>query len=61
MSWRRSRWTGSAIAVKLARLDGEVVNAQPEFDDVAAAARALGRPVKDVMARGERPRARGAG
>ena len=41
---------GQPIAVKLARIDGEVVNAQPEFDDVAAAAHALGRPVKDVMA-----------
>ena len=41
---------GHRVAVKLARLDGEVVNAQPEFDDVAAAAHALGRPVKDVMA-----------
>ncbi len=34
----------------MARLDGEVVNVQPEFEDVAAAARALGRPVKTVMA-----------
>ena len=41
---------GHTIAVKVARLDGEVVNVQPEFEDVAAAARALGRPVKTVMA-----------
>jgi uncharacterized protein (TIGR00299 family) protein len=41
---------GHEIAVKVARLDGEVVNVQPEFEDVAAAARALGRPVKQVMA-----------
>jgi uncharacterized protein (TIGR00299 family) protein len=41
---------GHRVAVKLARIDGEVVNAQPEFDDVATAAQALGRPVKDVMA-----------
>ncbi len=41
---------GHSIAVKVARLDGQVVNTQPEFDDVAAAAAALGRPVKDVMA-----------
>ena len=34
----------------MARLDGEVVNVQPEFEDVAAAARALGRPVKTLMA-----------
>jgi pyridinium-3,5-bisthiocarboxylic acid mononucleotide nickel chelatase len=41
---------GHAIGVKLARLDGEVVNVQPEFEDVAAAAYALGLPVKTVMA-----------
>jgi len=41
---------GHTIGVKLARLDGEVVNVQPEFEDVAAVARALGRPVKTVMA-----------
>ena len=41
---------GHTIGVKLARLDGEVVNVQPEFEDVAAAARSLGRPVKSVMA-----------
>ena len=42
---------GHSISVKIARLDGEVVNVQPEFDDVARAAHALGRPVKDVLAR----------
>ena len=40
--------------MKLARLGpedgGEVLNAQPEFEDVAAAARALGVPVKSLMA-----------
>jgi uncharacterized protein (TIGR00299 family) protein len=41
---------GQTIAVKLARLDGVVVNAQPEYDDVVRAAAALGRPVKDVLA-----------
>jgi dTDP-4-amino-4,6-dideoxygalactose transaminase len=38
------------LRVKLARLDGVVVNAQPEYDDVARAAGALGRPVNDVLA-----------
>jgi uncharacterized protein (TIGR00299 family) protein len=38
------------IPVKLARLDGVVVNAQPEYDDVARAAADLGRPVQDVLA-----------
>jgi pyridinium-3,5-bisthiocarboxylic acid mononucleotide nickel chelatase len=42
---------GHVIGVKVARLDGEVVNVQPEFEDVAAAARALGLPVKTLMAR----------
>jgi uncharacterized protein (TIGR00299 family) protein len=42
---------GQRVAVKLARHDGELVNAQPEYDDVARAAAALGRPVKQVLAR----------
>lgn len=41
---------GRAVAVKLARHDGVVVNAQPEYDDVARAAVELGRPVADVLA-----------
>ncbi|MBB6627836.1 nickel pincer cofactor biosynthesis protein LarC [Nocardioides sp. KIGAM211] len=41
---------GHEIAVKLARHDGVLVNAQPEYDDVARAAAALGRPVVDVLA-----------
>ena len=36
--------------MKLARHDGVVVNAQPEYDDVVRAALALGRPVGDVLA-----------
>ena len=41
---------GQPVAVKVARHDGEIVTVQPEFDDVAAAARELGQPVKSVMA-----------
>ena len=41
---------GQPVAVKLARHEGVVVNAQPEYDDVARAATALGRPVADVLA-----------
>jgi uncharacterized protein (DUF111 family) len=41
---------GVDVRVKVALLDGEVVNASPEFDDVAAAAAQLGRPVKAVLA-----------
>jgi uncharacterized protein (DUF111 family) len=38
------------VAVKLARDDGVLVNAMPEYDDVVRAAAALGRPVSDVLA-----------
>ena len=41
---------GQAIRIKVARLDGRVVNAVPEYDDIAAAAAALGRPAKAVLA-----------
>ena len=41
---------GQPVRVKLARLRGEVVNTSPEYDDVAAAAAALGRPVKAILA-----------
>jgi uncharacterized protein (TIGR00299 family) protein len=41
---------GEPISVKIARDGGVVVNVQPEYDDVAAAAQRLGRPVKSVMA-----------
>ncbi len=41
---------GQPIAVKLAHHHGVLVNAQPEYDDVARAAAALGRPVSDVLA-----------
>jgi uncharacterized protein (TIGR00299 family) protein len=41
---------GHPIAVKAARLDGEIVNLQPEWDDVARAAAALRRPAIDVLA-----------
>jgi uncharacterized protein (TIGR00299 family) protein len=41
---------GQPVAVKLARHEGVVVNAQPEYEDVARAAVALGRPVNDVLA-----------
>ncbi|MEI5673290.1 MULTISPECIES: nickel pincer cofactor biosynthesis protein LarC [unclassified Nocardioides] len=41
---------GQVVSVKVARLEGRVVNAQPEYDDVARAAAALGRSVGDVLA-----------
>jgi uncharacterized protein (DUF111 family) len=41
---------GHDVAVKLARLDGELMNAQPEYEDVARVAALTGRPAKDVLA-----------
>ncbi len=42
---------GARVRIKVARLDGAVVNAQPELDDVLAAAASLGLPAKVVLAR----------
>jgi uncharacterized protein (DUF111 family) len=41
---------GEHIRIKTATLDGVIVNAQPEYDDVAAVAETTGRPIKHVMA-----------
>jgi uncharacterized protein (TIGR00299 family) protein len=41
---------GHAVHVKLARLDGAVLNAQPEYDDLVTVAAATGRPLKDLLA-----------
>jgi len=41
---------GSQVRVKLAHLDGAVVNASPEYEDVARIAAATGRPEKEVLA-----------
>jgi pyridinium-3,5-bisthiocarboxylic acid mononucleotide nickel chelatase len=41
---------GHDISVKIARRLGRVVNVQPEYDDVAAAAETLKRPTKAVLA-----------
>jgi len=41
---------GHSVRIKVSYVDGEVVNANPEYDDVVAAATALGRPVKSVLA-----------
>ena len=37
---------GQRIHVKIARYGGQVVNVQPEYDDVAAAANVLKKPVR---------------
>ncbi len=41
---------GQPVRVKLAWLADRVINAGPEYDDVAAAAAALERPVKELLA-----------
>lgn len=41
--------SGEQIRIKRAWLDGEIVNAHPEFDDVVRAASRLTRPVRDVL------------
>jgi pyridinium-3,5-bisthiocarboxylic acid mononucleotide nickel chelatase len=41
---------GHPVHVKVALHRGQVVNTQPEYDDVVRAATATGRPVKDVLA-----------
>jgi pyridinium-3,5-bisthiocarboxylic acid mononucleotide nickel chelatase len=41
---------GHDVRVKLAYLDGELMNAQPEYADVALVAEKTGRPIKDVLA-----------
>ena len=38
------------VRFKVARRDGRVLNAQPEFDDLARLAREHSRPVKEVQA-----------
>jgi pyridinium-3,5-bisthiocarboxylic acid mononucleotide nickel chelatase len=42
---------GHQVRVKIGVSNGVVVNAQPEYDDVAAAAAATGQPPKSVLAR----------
>ena len=39
-----------AVRFKVARRDGRVLNAQPEFDDLAKLSRERGIPIKDVQA-----------
>jgi hypothetical protein len=48
-AWRTVEVDGRPVRVKLGLLGDEVVNAVPEWDDVAAAAAALGRPAKLVL------------
>jgi pyridinium-3,5-bisthiocarboxylic acid mononucleotide nickel chelatase len=44
---------GQPVRVKIARAGGQVVNVQPEYDDVLRAARVLGWSVKRTLARAQ--------
>ncbi|MGW2046990.1 nickel pincer cofactor biosynthesis protein LarC [Streptomyces sp. NPDC001858] len=48
---RKADVDGVPVRVKIARLRGHVVNVQPEYEDVADAARQLGVPLKTALAR----------
>jgi pyridinium-3,5-bisthiocarboxylic acid mononucleotide nickel chelatase len=48
--WVEVEIAGEPVRVKLGLLDGAVVNVAPEHDDCLAAARASGRPVKEIWA-----------
>jgi hypothetical protein len=50
-SWLTVDIDGEQVRVKLAHDGGQRTNLAPEFEDVAAAAAALGLPPKDVLAR----------
>jgi uncharacterized protein (TIGR00299 family) protein len=50
-SWLTVDLDGQQVRVKLAHDGAQRTNLAPEFDDVVAAAAALGAPVKDVLAR----------
>jgi pyridinium-3,5-bisthiocarboxylic acid mononucleotide nickel chelatase len=48
--WRSVETPFGAIRIKVARRGDAIANAQPEFDDCATLAQALGVPIKDVHA-----------
>ncbi len=50
-SWLTVDIGGQSVRVKLATSNGRVLNAVPEFEDVATAAATLGVPSKDILAR----------
>jgi hypothetical protein len=50
-SWITVDVDGQQVRIKLAHRAGLRINLAPEFDDVAAAAQALGVPAKDILAR----------
>jgi hypothetical protein len=49
--WVTVEVAGQPVRLKTGRLDGQVVNVAPEYEDCAAAAAASGMPLKEVFAR----------
>ncbi|HEX6888698.1 MAG TPA: nickel pincer cofactor biosynthesis protein LarC [Candidatus Nanopelagicales bacterium] len=49
--WRPVEVAGHVVGIKLGVRDGHITSATPEFEEVAAAAAATGRPVREVLAR----------
>ncbi len=47
--FRTVRVAGESVRVKVGRLGGREVNAQPEYEDCLKAARKTGRPLKDIL------------
>jgi uncharacterized protein (TIGR00299 family) protein len=47
--FRTVRVAGEAVRVKVGRLGGREVNAQPEYEDCLKAARKSGRPLKEIL------------
>jgi uncharacterized protein (TIGR00299 family) protein len=47
--FHKVRLAGGAVRIKVSRLEGKPVTVQPEYADCVKAARAGGRPLKDVM------------
>jgi uncharacterized protein (TIGR00299 family) protein len=47
--FRTVRVGGRRVAIKVGSIGGRIVNVQPEYDDCLEAARATGRPVKEIV------------
>jgi uncharacterized protein (DUF111 family) len=49
-AWRTVPLRGGDVRIKVGLRDGRILQASPEFDDVAGLARARGVPVREVLA-----------
>jgi uncharacterized protein (TIGR00299 family) protein len=56
--WETVQVGGQQVRIKLGLLGGRAITATPEFEDVAAAAAAVGRPQREVMAQAQAAAAR---